>query len=205
MGDPDFRPLGAFSKGYNIQFRRRLDNILNLVSHVHRGKKLTIGLFLKLLGKLTAASTDMPLGLLSLCPLQVWVNGLGLDPKRHQGRMVMVSGKCLQSLKPWRNRVHLSRCVPLGFLPSRREVVVTDAAVWNHRTVRGTWGPQQRLQHINVLELRAVHLVLRHFLPFLKGRHVLVRSDNTSTVYHVNHQGGTRSSRSLWEAQRLLQ
>lgn len=87
--------MGAFSKGYNIEFRRRVDNILNLVSHVHRGKKLTFGLFLKLLGKLTAASMDVPLGLLSLCSLQVWVNGLGLDPKRHQGRMVMVSGKCL--------------------------------------------------------------------------------------------------------------
>ncbi|KAE8293755.1 hypothetical protein D5F01_LYC06688 [Larimichthys crocea] len=140
----------------------------------------------------------------------VWVNGLGLNPKRHQGRMVVVSSKCLQSLKPWRSRAYLSSGVPLGSLPSRREVVVTDAslldwdAVCNHRTVRGTWSPQQRLQHINVLELRAVPLALRHFLPFLEGRHVFVRSDNTSIVYHVNHQGGTRSRHSLQDAQRLL-
>lgn len=34
---------------------------------------------------------------------------------------------------------------------------------------------------------------------------VLVRSNNTSTVYRVNHQGGTRSSQSLQEARSLLQ
>lgn len=189
---------------------QRVDDILNLVSRVQRGTRLTYGLFLRLLGKLTAASSVIPLGLLSLRPLQVWVNGLGLDPRRHQGRMVVASGKCLRSLKPWRSRAYLSSGVPLGSLPSRREVVVTDAslsgwgAVWNHRTVRGTWSPQQKSEHINVLELRAVHLALMYFLPFLEGRHVLVRSDNTSTVYHVNHQGGTRSGHSLREAQRLL-
>lgn len=55
-----------------------------------------------------------------------------------------------------------------------------------------------------MLELRAVHIALRHFLPFLEGWHLLVRSDNTLTVYHVNHQGGTRSSHSLQETQCLL-
>lgn len=48
-------------------------------------------------------------------------------------------------------------------------------------------------------------LALGHFLTFLKGKHVLVRSDNTSTVYRVNHQGDTRSSQSLQEARSLLQ
>uniref|UniRef100_A0A0F8AKV3 Nuclear factor 1 C-type n=1 Tax=Larimichthys crocea TaxID=215358 RepID=A0A0F8AKV3_LARCR len=57
----------------------------------------------------------------SLRDAEVWVNGLGLNPKRHQGRMVVVSSKCLQSLKPWRSRAYLSSGVPLGSLPSRRE------------------------------------------------------------------------------------
>ena len=40
-------------------------------------------------------------------------------------------------------------------------------------------------------------------LPFnSKNRHVLVQTD--STVYHVNHQGGTRSRQSLWVKQRLF-
>ncbi|KAE8299770.1 hypothetical protein D5F01_LYC02187 [Larimichthys crocea] len=67
-----------------------------------------------------------------------------------------------------------------------QEVVVTDAsllgwgAVWNHRTVRGTWSPQQRLQHINALEAGTS-------FPFWKGDMYLF--GQTTPVYHVNHQG----------------
>lgn len=35
----------------------------------------------------------------------------------------------------------------------------------------------------NVLELEAVHQALQHFLPYLRGKHVMVQSDNTSTIY----------------------
>ena len=53
----------------------------------------------------------------------------------------------------------------------------------------------------NVLKLRAIYLALREFLPYLRGRHVLVRCDNKSAVYNVNHQG---SAQSLQVAQQLL-
>ncbi|XP_014827275.1 PREDICTED: uncharacterized protein LOC106916513 [Poecilia mexicana] len=105
----------------------------------------------------------------------------------------------------------LFRGVSMGVVVYRREVVTTDAssmewgAVWQHRTVQGRWCPQDRSKHINMLELRAVHLALRHFLPHLQGRHVLIWSDNTSVVYHINHQGGTRSAQLLKESQDLLE
>lgn len=76
--------------------------------------------------------------------------------------------------------------------------------MWQHRTAQGCWAVKDGSDHINVLELRAVHLALRRFLPYLRGRHVLIRSDNTSTVYHINHQGGTRSLRLLKVSQDLL-
>ncbi|KAL0162443.1 hypothetical protein M9458_041839, partial [Cirrhinus mrigala] len=47
--------------------------------------------------------------------------------------------------------------------------------------------------HINMLELMAVFLALKHFRPFLEGFHVLVRTDNTTVVAYINRQGGTRS------------
>ncbi|KAL0168891.1 hypothetical protein M9458_037113, partial [Cirrhinus mrigala] len=47
--------------------------------------------------------------------------------------------------------------------------------------------------HINCLEMLAVFLALKHFLPDLRDRHVLVRTDNTSVVSYINHQGGLRS------------
>ena len=45
---------------------------------------------------------------------------------------------------------------------------------------------------------------LKHFLPALEEKHILVQTDNKLTVYHVNNQGGVRSRQSLQEAQRFL-
>ncbi|KAL0201376.1 hypothetical protein M9458_004563, partial [Cirrhinus mrigala] len=46
---------------------------------------------------------------------------------------------------------------------------------------------------INCLEMLAAFRALKHFLPDLRDRHVLVRTDNTAVVYYINHQGGLRS------------
>ena len=106
---------------------------------------------------------------------------------------------CLLALAPWRESSFLPQGMPMGSIASRQETVTTDAslsgwgAVWQNQTARGLWPARDRSEHINVLELWAVHMALQLFLPFLRGRHVLVRSDNVSTVSHINHQGGTRS------------
>lgn len=49
-----------------------------------------------------------------------------------------------------------------------------------------------------------VALTLKHFLPFLRGHHMLVRTDNTSTVAHINRQGGLRSRCLLALTRKLL-
>ena len=189
---------------------RRVNDILRLLPLFRAGRRLLFILFLQLLGKLAAASAVVPLGLLSLRPLQMWLNSLHLDAKWHRQRRVKVTLQCLVSLAPWRKRVYLEAGVPMGAIPARRELVTTDAclsgwgAVWQGRTAQGRWSGRDMAQHINVLELRAVQLALASFLPHLTGRHVLVRSDNMATVSQVNHQGGTRSARLLRVSQSLL-
>ncbi|XP_056269652.1 uncharacterized protein LOC130193228 [Pseudoliparis swirei] len=190
--------------------RQRVDDILRNLTLFRGGRRLPYILFLRLLGKLTAASAVIPLGLLSLRPLQRWLNSLHLEVTCHRHRRVEVSQQCLRALSPWRERAYLSGGVPMGMVPSRREVVTTDAslsgwgAVWQNRTAQGQWSAQDHTEHINVLELWAVHLALKQFLPFLAGKHILVRSDNTPTVFHINHQGGTRSAKLLHAACALL-
>ncbi|KAL2100509.1 hypothetical protein ACEWY4_004903 [Coilia grayii] len=53
------------------------------------------------------------------------------------------------------------------------------------------------LQHwLNDLRLDPAlhgHKLVKHFLPDLVGRHVLVRTDNSMVVYYINHQGGAPS------------
>ncbi|XP_033987890.1 uncharacterized protein LOC117483621 [Trematomus bernacchii] len=189
---------------------RRVDDISHLLPIFRLGKNVPYIQFLRLLGRLTAASAVVPLGLLSLRPMQIWLNSLHLDAKWHRHRRVRVSRQCLHSLSRWRNRAYLLMGAPMGAIPSRRETVTVDAclsgwgAVWQGRTVQGLWSAQEGAYHINVLELRAVLLALRHFLPQLTDRHVLVRSDNMSAVSQINHQGGTRSAQLLRVSQSLL-
>ena len=77
--------------------------------------------------------------------------------------------------------------------------VTTDASTmgWGdhseNQKAQGTWSPLWKLEHINCLELEAVFRTVKHFLPSLKNKNVLIRSDNTTTVQYINKQGVTRS------------
>ena len=48
------------------------------------------------------------------------------------------------------------------------------------------------------------YLVLQHFLTLVQGRHVLVRTDNRTTVAYINRQGRVRSTALLKIAENLL-
>ena len=59
-----------------------VDDILRLLSLFREGRWLPFVTFLRLMGKLTFISAVVPLGLLSLRPLQRWVNSFHLDAQR---------------------------------------------------------------------------------------------------------------------------
>ena len=59
--------------------------------------------------------------------------------------------------------------------------------------VSGHWSRAWAKRHINWLELQAVWLTLKHFLPQLQGTAVDVISDNPTTVAYINKVGGTQS------------
>ena len=61
------------------------------------------------------------------------------------------------------------------------------------RTARGLWSPELQSEHINYLELMSVFLAVKHFEPLILNCHVLIRTDNTTTMCYVNKQGGLSS------------
>ena len=58
--------------------------------------------------------------------------------------------------------------------------------------------------HINYLESMAVLLALKRFQPFVRSCHVLVRTDNATTMCYINEQGGGMASPALDELAREL-
>ena len=79
--------------------------------------------------------------------------------------------------------------------------IYTDASAqgWGahcaHMIAQGHWSTQQSKLHINVLELKAVLLALKTFVPQLSlhQRIIQVASDNTTVCVYINKQGGTLS------------
>ncbi len=162
------------------------------------GHHVSVGTCRRLLGLMAAASPVLPLGLLHMRPFLWWMKELRLHPTVPATRLVRVSRSCCRRLLMWRDPVFLWSGVRMGAI-HRRHMITTDAsmtgwgAVFEGRPASGEWKEEFLFWHINCLELRAVLLALKYFLPVLEEHHVIVRTDNMAVVSHINRQGGSRS------------
>ena len=59
----------------------------------------------------------------------------------------------------------------------------------NSLVVQGEWSDVQKEWHINLLEMEAVFLVMKHFVQNLRDHNVLIRCDNSTVVQYINQQG----------------
>ncbi|MES9880852.1 MAG: reverse transcriptase domain-containing protein [Sedimenticola sp.] len=116
----------------------------------------------------------------------------------------------MKSVSQWLKHDFLFAMVPLHPVPPELELY-TDASLsgWGahlgDHVISGKWSASWRQKHINMLELRAVYLALRHFAPFMEARRVLIATDNTTVAAYINKEGGTRSRDLFLLTMRILQ
>ncbi|XP_067677661.1 uncharacterized protein [Haliotis asinina] len=67
----------------------------------------------------------------------------------------------------------------------------------NGQTTSGLWSEAEKDWHIKNLEMQAVILAVRHWLPVLTGSRPLVASDNSAVMWVIRNQGTTRSKQLL--------
>ncbi len=96
--------------------------------------------------------------------------------------------------KPW----FLSQGPMLGASCCRKMLTTDDSltgwgVILEGCSSQSLWNNHHLSWHNNCLEMLAVFLALKNFLADLRGHHVLVRSENTSVVSNISHQGGSRS------------
>ena len=72
------------------------------------------------------------------------------------------------------------------------------------QNVSGVWSAQEKLLHINLLEMKALFLGLQAFQEEVAGHHVTAMCDNSTVVAYVNKQGGTVSRSLCLLTSRLL-
>ena len=72
------------------------------------------------------------------------------------------------------------------------------------QNVSGVWSAQEKLLHINLLEMKALFLGLQAFQEDVAGHPVTAMCDNSTVVAYVNKQGGTVSRSLCLLTSRLL-
>ncbi|KAL0177571.1 hypothetical protein M9458_026465, partial [Cirrhinus mrigala] len=190
--------------------QERMQSLISSLTSFKLGRVVVLKCFQRLLGRMAAAAVVCQLGLLHMRPLQLWLKSRVPSNAWKNGHLrVLVTRECMQTLAPWFNTRMFEQGVSMGRVVSRK-IVTTDAsltgwgALCEGRPAYGTWTRAQAKWHINCLELKAVFLALQGFLPLIKDRHVLVRTDNTTVVSYINHQGGIRSRSLQRLAERFL-
>ena len=97
-------------------------------------------------------------------------------------------------------------------VPNPSVIMYTDASLqgWgcflpkNNFRTGGRWDTEEQNYHINFLELKAVLLSLQSCCRNVSNSHIMIYSDNTTTVISINKQGSTQSqncndiTRDIW-------
>ena len=135
---------------------------------------------LRLMGLMAAMVQIVPLALLRIRPVQRWLLSVGLCPQSPARAKVTVSQRLYRALRRRWDPANIRRGQTMGSV-THRQIVFTDAslagwgAVHKGQGINGPWRGRWGSQHINLLVLTAVCLALKHFLPRLKGQHVIVQ------------------------------
>jgi hypothetical protein len=154
--------------------------------------------YMRFLGFIASTLEVVPHARLRMRPLQLYLLSKWRPVSEDYNAKIMVKRDLLPHLQWWQSLSNLRKGVRLNPLPVDI-TVTTDASMsgWGGHTaqksVQGTWSPHDRLLHINILEMKAVALTLKALCPLLQGKHLLIRTDNTSVLNYINHQGGVKS------------
>ena len=162
-----------------------------------------------ILGHLASLERLVPHGRLRMRSLQ-WHLKMHWSPESDPPSLpVALPEEARRDLSWWMVRDHLLVGVRFG-TPAPDLHLYSDASSsgWGahllDQNVSGVWSAQEKLLHINLLEMKALFLGLQTFQEDVAGHHVTAMCDNSTVVAYVNKQGGTVSRSLCLLTSRLL-
>ena len=162
-----------------------------------------------ILGHLASLERLVPHGRLRMCSLQ-WHLKMHWSPESDPPSLpVALPEEARRDLSWWMVRDHLLTGVRFG-TPAPYLHLYSDASSsgWGahllDQNVSGVWSAQEKLLHINLLEMQALFLGLQAFQEVVVGHHATAMCDNSTVVAYVNKQGGTVSRSLCLLTSRLL-
>ena len=202
---------GRFRTDLGLVFlpQERLQALLQAVKAFRVGIYLKAKVWLSLLGKAVATFQVVRFARLFVRPLQLFLLSQW-NSQQSLEKNILCTRPVFQALQWWADPLNLGQGQLIS-PPVHQHVLTTDASGsgWggvldDSWSIQGTWSNQQKLWHINALEMLAVELSLKKFCHHLSNSVVLVRSDNTTTCAYINKMGGTKSPQLCIQVYHLL-
>ena len=162
-----------------------------------------------ILGHLASLERLVPHGRLRMRSLQWHLKSQWSPESDPPSLPVALPEEARRDLSWWMVRDHLLVGVRFG-TPAPDLHLYSDASSsgWGahllDQNVSGVWSAQEKLLHINLLEMKALFLALQAFQEDVAGHHVTAMCDNSMVVAYVNKQGGTVSRPLCLLTSRLL-
>ena len=156
-----------------------------------------------LLGHLSSLEKLVPRGRLRLRSMQWQLKTIWSPEDDPPDLSVELIQEIREDLSWWTVESRLLQGVPFGTLPPGLLLFTdTSCAGWGahllDQRASGKWSEEEKMLHINLLEMKAVWLGLQSFQKIVTGHRVTVMCDNSTVVAYVSKQGGTHS-RSMCE------
>ena len=162
---------------------------------------ITVRMISRFIGNLTASFDAVPEGRLYYRHLE-WCKALSLDLHNQDfDAPCFISEQAREEIIWWINNVEHS-FANIQDTPDIDKTIYTDASKhlgggWgasdnSFGEINGRWDIEEQEMNINCLELKAIQLALKSFIPLYRTcKHVRVMSDNTTAISYINKKGGT--------------
>ena len=183
--------------------------MIELCKEILAAKKMTIRKFAQLIGKCVSVEAGVRYAAL-------YYNSMEIERDRalkmHRGNfdaVICISNESKICIQWWINNIETSFrpiCLPK---PHRHIESDSSGLGWGCHDVtynvkrHGQWSYNDRLNHINFLELKAAFQALKVLCPHVTSEHIHLYLDNTTAIKYISKQGGRKShlndlAREIW-------
>ncbi|XP_051159201.1 uncharacterized protein LOC127280329 [Leptopilina boulardi] len=183
--------------------------IKNMLSRLLSDRKIKIQNLAESIGVLVAACPAVAYGWLYYKELElVKRKALNLFDN-NPNKITNLSDSAISDLKWWDSQIFVTKN---KIRTSTFDLeIFSDAsksgwgATCGNEKARGLWSKEERMMHINYLEIKAAFLALKCFASSLFNKQILLRIDNLTALAYINKMGGIKHrdlhimSKRIWE------
>ena len=176
---------------------KRWTNLQQVLSIFMGRDSASARLWCRLLGIITCLQDLTVLGRVQARTLQFHLNAHWKN-RNLLWIMVPIPPSIKSALQWWQDHGNVMSGTLLQPRPTT-ETITSDAscygygAVWRTQEFHGEWSPSEKLYHINVLEGLCIHKALVFWEDQLRGKSILIETDSSTVVSHINRGSGCHS------------